>query len=648
MFLESYNNDSLSITLWNKRSFFFVAIFLGTVCPKSKEHLFNKLVEKVKTQQERQALISKSKIKNLKILINQTVTQENPFISEKHIKNIFYNKLAHNFSIKDLKKTLKSNLIELGYWKSFIAIDFVDYELTIKIELKEFYKIESLEVKCPDHELQESLTDIFILKKNNISNATINNYKNKALIILKRNGFWNSSVKLFFEKKPKTTLQTCYIHVIVMVEPGLQAKFGKISYSGKYSIKNDLIANQIPFKTGDSWNSLYIYKAKQNLESLGIFKNIQILCGEESLNPFKDSNSKIEQTEIPINIELNEDLKNEVRFIFGLSSQDKITNLTQLQKLNFNTGISLEKKNCLLPYDKINLSCDFDLLKKSCCAEYTYGKLKNFPFDVKATVFLENTNLHSFKPDNTLFHKMLSWSYTLSKDFKNGLTLSNFFGYHWINFLNLQSLKSHDFSYYIYEPLIYSENITGLWLQEKGTIFTLSNKFMYSLQPSNPHLGKLSVFGTLMFPLNQNYSFASKIGMCIHYPLETGQPSEIPKWSSSIPRLRENFCNTDPLLYGGLFHNTRKHESLYFPSTQDFLITSEKNLYIAFEIRRLLNNQFGIAAFYNFKFARLSDPEFLFGIGLRCNAPLGGLILDSGWDTKTNNIFWRLKIGDQF
>lgn len=649
VFLGLSNNLSLALTKALTYIVFIICFLETTTVSPSNRDLFEQAVYRIqKTSSLKSTLIPKQQIKHLKIIINSE--EKHPSITKRYIKSLFYNKIACNFSLEDLHKTILSTIISQGYWKSIVQISYNKQlaEITLVINPGKLHKIQSINIHYPYTFMQGDLANIFSIKNIKSDPIFINNLKSNTLMLFKKNGFWNSSINLKLTKiEDNENTDLVPLNLSVIIEPGMQAKFGSISYVGNSCISESLLHKLIPFKTGDYWNSSLIYKAKQNLEALKVFDNIQILCGEETFNPMKKGVNFQNQAEIPITIELTEDLTNEMRFIFGLRSQSRFYSIAQLQKLNFNTGVCFEKKNFILPYDKINLNFDFDLLKKSWYSEYSYGKLKDFPFDITASVLLENTNFHSILPKPSLYHQLSSWCYTLSKSLNQQLDTSLLLGYNQVHFETILDNKSHDFTYLIFQPLIYHEHINGNWLQEKGTILSLSNKLMYSLLPENHHLGKLQAFATIMFPLNHNTSFALRIGSSIHYPFLKTQNHSV-TWQTKIPSLKEELSDIDTLLHGGLFFNFHKHEQLLLATTKDYLIVSEKNLYIFSEIRRLLSPHLGAAIFYNFKFANLQTCEMLAGVGIRCNASLGGLILDCGWDNCANNIFWRLKLGGQF
>jgi len=622
--------------------------------PAKENSMFCSAVAKLTEQLPSVTKISKKTISSFLFLCEQEgsrlVTPNNK--DQKRLNKLFLRKIPYQFNLELLDKIIAGSFREQGYWHCNVRSLLEAKKLYIIINRGPHFIINKLIITAT--RFTKNLQAIFDSKKapTNLTPSSLETNRCKALIFLRRAGFWNAQIS-FEPQLQHSSKKEVLLTINVIVKIGQRAKFGEINFVGNRSIKTELISKQIPFKQGDFWDSSLLHKTKSNLESLGVFDNIQLLCGYHPI----PSENFVDTSFIPVTIELTEALPHEFKFLCGLTSNSKIFSDFKPDKLfNFKAGVCFAKKNFLLHYDEATIAVDFNLEKGAIKAAYNYGKLKNFPFDITISAYKENQTPLADPKENEenadkqnaepipkkLAHTITSLNCNLSKKNTQDFYIGSNIGLLSMDIKNANPLKKPNNFYYAIASLdLSSENIQGSWLNEKGVILTASNKLMFDLASTKRSFGKFLFFGTFFTPINSTLSVANKVGVVVMYPLTR----------QSAPLDLTNLANTkyltdaDPLLINGVMHQPYQHHFLEVGNVHDIIKSNEKAIYAAIELRKLLNNHIGITAFCNLKITPKKKAQFLVGIGGRFGAHLSSIFFDFGWDSQAQNIFWRMKIG---
>jgi hypothetical protein len=214
------------------------------------------------------------------------------------------------------------------------------------------------------------------------------------------------------------------------------------------------------------------------------------------------------------------------------------------------------------------------------------------------------------------------------------------------------SFKDYDgsdrnYKYFIIEPHACYVSMTGNWLNEHGIVITASNKFLSSIDNQSNSLGRFQIFAHFFSPLNHTFSFAGKMGVVLRYPFGKNDLNEKFESSNNF-YFSEYFSKIDNFLINGISQGINQKNYLDSNIVKDILSVDKKSFYAAFELRKLITNYAGAALFFNFKIPETKKIQILAGVGLRCNAPLGGLLLDCGWDLMDKKVYWRFCMSDTF
>lgn len=655
------------------KDLFFLTLKLGLLSLVTTRNnlycfdLYSKIVETLNSQIKVQAT-SKSKIKQILFEDAQYSLTD----KEKNLLKKIYHHFPQRFLLQNLNRSCSALLVSQGYWNCDTHSHLEKNEngstaLKISIEKGPKYNVSNLSIICPQ-QYKNIVSKCFGVHPSEKKCKKLNPLsweicKNRVLYHLQRSGYWNSQCNVEIIEKQSTT-NSVVVEVLIQLILGERAIFGEVKLVGNNNILDALIQQHILFKPGDCWDSNLLYKTKKNLESLGVFGGVQLLCGENLQN----NREKAEPISVPVVIELKEDLSNEIKFQCGLGSCNKTENTEFNKKMMLKSGVCFSKKSLIFPYDITGIVFDFDLTKKSIKAEYCFGKLKEFPQNLLTSIFYETKKAHPGKINsNNISYNNLNLNLHLTKDFAEKSVVGLCLNRQSVTFsknINTQALRlpnapqklAHDFHYLVLYPHFCFSKLKGNWLNESGIIFSISSKLMFSLDKTNHDLGKLQMFINSYLPFDNQTSLAAKLGVVFSRPLQSPQESQkrILKhenhcWENYRKEIGDTFSELDPLLMNGISHPSNKSNHLGSEEIKDFLQTEKQTIfYSAVEFRRLITNYAGIAVFCNTKIKRDFQQETFLGVGARSNAPLGGLLLDIGWDLKAKTLFWRVRVGESF
>lgn len=563
------------------------------------------------------------------------------------IKKCLFNDLSAQFTSSDLIAILQQILFMDGYLNSKVTFDHVHSKLCVFFGNKNWIKnVIILNANI----IPKSICRFFEIKRSKISLPLLLERKRKAILFLKKMGYFNCSIDIDIKLDKDFTDITYSAYILINL--GHLAKFGPIQVDSNSKLDHAAVLQMFTFKEGDLWDSKQISQTKKKLQQTGIFNNVEILCAKKMERT--QNQGAIKELLIPIDIKLSEDVRNEIKFSFGLTplktaghflgtgnlfnqqDEKKI-----LDNIYFNNSISLSRYNLFTRYDRAQIMLGFDVEKKNLQMRHELGLLKNLSFENEATLILESSNaiLKNRQHEYSLF----GLANCLSKKVWPGIVGS----------LNVSLLAGNVYSkslvedknrlrYLLFNPFCTIEKIIGNWFEEQGVSLSGSGGFLMDLTDKNEHIFFVKYFLVVLIPLIQSFSAISKIGALFSWSKfnNVDHVSILKHDFSDLLRTRARVETLDDL-----FYRVRRKPQIH-QLIDDCLNPMRQNFYYSFEIRKLIFNNLGAVLFSHLILQNFNYVNISLGASMRYNVPVGTLYFNVGWNNSDNAVFWQFGLGE--
>lgn len=581
-----------------------------------EENLFARIFSKIYKEQSFKLKINNNNIKNIDIQIKSdslSISNKQKKSLKKGLETLAINSLEKKITPEELAHLVRAYCTKQGYLQIDVRSELSDNHLKMTITPKEIFSLQNhnlIFIDLQNDKLRSEIKEYF--KKIKHKKLNLNWFEDKKaeiISLLKKNGYWNSEVKVVFNKKDSFDQLT--LQATIIVNAGQQVKFGKMHLVSPVVIPEKIRKTIVPFKEGHPWNSDLLQTLRKNAEQLNIFENVKISYHV----PFEEKSLQKEQ--IPISIFLYPKSGREVKLSIGAYSSSGKKTHKEDKYIKFRNKLYFQQRNILCNYDFLKCNCGIDTNKKFYQATYIFGQLHPYlPYEIIGNIYAEHCNIGIDEPEyfciNTGIKKQMSANM--------GITLNTGF------FSRRNYIKETKEQYLFCSTTSKLQTIQGGWMQEQGFSLLNSNTATVSFNPEHKTNFISTLSAQLFYPCNKNLSIVTSATL-VKQKSDCNSPTR-----TDLEKIVEIINNKRILT---------ETQKCSIPSLRE-----ETHANICLEIRKRISSFLGVSVFFEITMSENLPPIYLLGTSILGNTPLGGLCLNFGWVNNSNSIFWKFKLGE--
>jgi outer membrane protein assembly factor BamA len=463
---------------------------------------------------------------------------------------------------------------------------------------------------------------------------------------LRYDGFWDSKTDISSIQRDDGKGQIL-VSIVCKVIKGNKAVFGPVVLQGNAKIPFEKIKSRLQFEENDWWDKAKLEQSRKQLDQLGIFKEVKFTTSRAN-----SSNS----SRIPVCLTLVDDdpfeLKLHAGFVF--SSSGSIPG-SEFGRASFESGCSLIAKNRLGCADTATLG--FDLRAERQSVDFLY-QLPN-AFGLPLTVELKGGSGRrlSFSPvyQNDRYWANNSGIYAgVWKDWLNGCKFETYLGIEFFGENAKKEILEHQRSYFICEPIVSIENISGEWSNRSGYALSCALKTMLPISKNGPIAYALMFRMGLFTPLRKGIVAVLRSDLCDVFSPGVESLSGMNSCKSNVGLAGSSVGSMFPPLEDRILHREKDYE---FWEVSKMAAKSFVSLHA--ELRAKIFNKLSgvifdrVLAQNEMGWLQINDYSNISGVGARYATPIGMICADAAvrwreFRSGGNPWIWRVGLGKTF